>query len=120
MPTSRCALSFKALLELTSIEHHRWHEWFAEHPEAWALAFATERMATVGGVVLHIFAVHLQVTQRLLGERVSGWEEFNQSTVEGGLELGENTRGQLVQFLDAASDEELDNGPTFQTLTAQT
>ncbi|HST06654.1 MAG TPA: DinB family protein [Gemmatimonadaceae bacterium] len=120
MPTSRCALSYKALLELTSTEHHRWHEWFAEHAEAWALAFATERMATVGGVVLHIFAVELRYTQRLLGERVTGWEDFTQSTVDEVFELGENTRGQLVQFLDGASDEELDKVLTFQTLTAGT
>ena len=120
MATSRCALSYKALLELTSTEHHRWHEWFAEHPEAWALAFATERMATVGGVVLHIFAVELRYTQRLLGERVTGWEDFTQSTVDEVFELGEHTRGQLVQFLDAATDEELDKVLTFQTLTAGT
>lgn len=120
MATSRCALSFKALLEWTSTEHHRWHEWFAEHPEAWALAFATERMATVGGVVLHIFAVELRYTQRLLGERVTGWEEFTQSTVDEVFELGENTRAQLVQFLDAATDEDLDKVLTFQTLTAGT
>ena len=120
MPASRCALSFKALLEWTSTEHHRWHEWFAEHPEAWALAFATERMATVGGVVLHIFAVELRYTQRLLGERVTGWEDFTQSTVDEVFALGENTRGQLVQFLDTATDEDLDKVLTFQTLTAGT
>jgi uncharacterized damage-inducible protein DinB len=116
----RCALGYKALLELTSTEHHRWHEWFAEHPEAWALAFATERMATVGGVVLHIFAVELRYTQRLLEQRVTGWEEFTQSTVDEVFALGENARAQLVQFLTAASDEEFDKVLTFQTLTAGT
>ena len=120
MAMSRCALSYKALLELTSTEHHRWHEWFAEHPEAWALAFATERMATVGGVVLHIFAVELRYTQRLLGERVTGWEDFTQSMVDEVFEVGENARAQLVQFLDGVSDEELDKVLTFQTLTAGT
>lgn len=116
----RCALSYKALLELTSTEHHRWHEWFAEHPEAWALAFATGRMATVGGLVQHIFAVELRYAQRLLEERVTDWDEFTQTTIEDVFELGDDARAHLVQFLTTASEKELDKVLTFQTMTAGT
>ena len=45
----RCALTYKLLLEFTSGEQHRWHDWFAAHPDAWPIPFATGRMATVGG-----------------------------------------------------------------------
>jgi uncharacterized damage-inducible protein DinB len=116
----RCALSFATLLELTSTEQHRWHEWFAERPEAWAVPFATGRMATVGGLVAHIFVVELRYAQRLLDQEVTPWEEFGQMSIEEVFELGDHARSQLVQFLTSAPESELDRILTFQTLTAGT
>jgi uncharacterized damage-inducible protein DinB len=114
----RCALRYDTLLELTSSEHHRWRHWFAEHPKAWAIPFATGRMATIGGVVLHIFAVELRYAQRLLDQDVTSWEGFRQTSIEDVFELGDNARSQLVHFLTTASETELDRVLTFQTLTA--
>lgn len=116
----RCALSYEILLELTSTEHHRWRDWFVEHPKAWAVPFATGRMATIGGVVLHVFAVELRYAQRLLDQDVTAWEEFRQTSMEEVFELGDNARGQLVDFLTTAPEKELDRVLTFQTLTAGT
>jgi len=114
----RCALKYETLLELTSTEHHHWRDWFVEHPSAWAVPFATGRMATIGGVVLHIFAVELRYAERLLDQEVTPWEEFRQASVEDVFELGDNARGQLVHFLTTAPEAELDRVLTFQTLTA--
>ena len=114
----RCALRYDTLLELTSTEHHRWHDWFIEHPKAWAVPFATGRMATIGGVVMHIFAVELRYAQRLLDEEVRQWEDFRQTSIEDVFELGDQARGQLVHFLTTAPEAELDRVLTFQTLTA--
>ncbi len=116
----RCALRYETLLELTSTEHHLWHQWFLEHARAWDVPFATGRMATIGKLVLHIFAVELRYTQRLLGEEVTQWEEFSQTSIEDVFELGENARAQLVQFLTTAPESELDRVLTFETLTAGT
>lgn len=116
----RCALSYKTLLELTSGEHRRWRDWFVEHPNAWAVPFATGRMATVGGVVLHIFAVELRYTERLLDQDVTTWEEFRQTSIDEVFELGDDARGQLVHFLTTAPEKELERVLTFQTLTAGT
>jgi uncharacterized damage-inducible protein DinB len=116
----RCALRYETLLELTSTEHHLWHQWFLEHPAAWDVPFATGRMATIGKLVLHIFAVELRYTQRLLGDAVTPWEGFPQSSIEDVFELGENARAQLVQFLTSAPESELDRVLTFETLTAGT
>ncbi len=116
----RCAAGYKTLLELTSTEHHRWHDWFEEHPEAWTVPFATGRMATVGGVVQHIFAVEMRYTQRLLDQEVTTWEEFKQTSIEEVFDLGDYARSQLVQFLTTAAEKELDKVLTFQTLTAGT
>jgi len=116
----RCALSYKTLLELTPKEHRRWRDWFVEHPKAWAVPFATGRMATIGGVVLHIFVVELRYAQRLLDQEVTPWEEFRQTSMEEVFELGDDARGQLVHFLTTAPKKELDRVLTFQTLTAGT
>jgi len=114
----RCALRYDTLLELTSTEHHRWHDWFIERPKAWAVPFATGRMATIGGVVMHIFAVELRYAQRLLDEEVTDWEDFRQTSIDDVFELGDLARGQLVHFLTTAPEAELDRVLTFQTLTA--
>jgi uncharacterized damage-inducible protein DinB len=116
----RCALRYETLLEFTSTEHHRWHDWFLERPEAWAVLFATGRMATIGGVVTHIFAVELRYAQRLLDQEVTQWEDFRQTSIEDVFELGDHARGQLVQFLTSAPESELDRELTFQTMTAGT
>jgi uncharacterized damage-inducible protein DinB len=117
---NRCALTYKVLLEVTSTEHHRWRDWFVEHPKAWAIPFATGRMATIGGLVLHIFGVELRYAQRLLDQEVTAWEEFRQTSIDEVFELGDNARGQLVLFLTTAPEKELDRILTFQTLTAGT
>jgi uncharacterized damage-inducible protein DinB len=116
----RCALRYETLLELTSTEQHRWHDWFVERPQAWAVPFATGRMATIGAVVTHIFAVELRYAQRLLDREVTPWEDFRQTSIDDVFELGDNARGLLVQFLTSAPDSELDRVLTFQTLTAGT
>lgn len=116
----RCALRYETLLELTSTEHHRWHDWFVMHSEAWGVPFATGRMATVGGVVMHIFGVELRYAQRLLDQEVTPWEGFPQTSIEDVFELGDHARGQLVDFLTSAPESELDRVLTFQTLTAGT
>ena len=116
----RCALSYATLLELTSTEQHRWHDWFVERPEAWVVPFATGRMATVGGLVAHIFVVELRYAQRLLDQEVTPLEEFWQVSREEVFELGDHARSQLVQFLTSAPESELDRVLTFQTLTAGT
>lgn len=114
----RCALRYDTLLELTSTEDHRWHDWFVERPKAWAVPFATGRMATVGGVVMHIFAVELRYSQRLLDQEVTQWEDFRQTSIEDVFELGDNARAELVEFLTNAPEAELDRVLTFKTLTA--
>ncbi len=114
----RCALSFAALLELTSTEHHLWRDWFTERPAAWAVPFGTGRMATIGGVVQHIFAVEMRYVQRLIDEQVTDWDDFAQTSIEDVFELGDDARGRFVQFLTSAPATELERMLSFQTLSA--
>jgi len=108
------------LLELTSKEHHRWHDWFIEHQKAWDVPFATGRMATIGRLVLHIFGVELRYAQRLLDQDVTAWEDFQKASIEEVFALGDHARSQFVHFLTTAPEKELDHVLTFQTLTAGT
>jgi uncharacterized damage-inducible protein DinB len=115
----RCALSYEVLLEYTSIEQHRWHDWFEANPQAWDIPFASPPMATVGGLVNHIFGVELRYTQRLRDETVSEWGELLVHTsIEDVFALGDDARALFVDFLDKAAEEELDRVMTFKTLTA--
>ena len=114
----RCAVRYKTLLELTSTERHRWHDWFLAHPDAWAVPFASGDMATIGHVVLHVFFVEFRYTQRLLDQEAAKWEDIAQRSVEEVFELGDDARGMLVEFLTTASEAELDRVLTFQTMTA--
>jgi len=116
----RCALTYELLLEFTSTEQHRWREWFTAHPEAWTVPFATGRMATVGAVVLHIFAVEQRYAQRLLDLPVTEWDRYLQTSIDDVFDLGGDARAQVVQFLTDADESELDRVLTFQTLTAGT
>jgi uncharacterized damage-inducible protein DinB len=116
----RCALSFTTLLEFTSTEHHRWRDWFTGRPRAWEVPFATGRMATIGGVVLHIFSVDMRYAQRLFDEPVTDWDDFPQRSIEDVFELGDQARGKLVEFLTTAPEGELEKVLKFQTLTAGT
>jgi uncharacterized damage-inducible protein DinB len=113
-----CAFSFAALLEFTSTEHHRWRDWFTEQPRAWDVPFATGRMATIGGVVLHIFAVEMRYAQRLFDEKVTDWDDFPQRSIEDVFELGDQARGKLVEFLTTTPESGLRTVLSFQTLTA--
>ena len=114
----RCALTYDSLLELTSVEHHRWHDWFLAHPDAWTVPFASGRMATIGGVVHHIFGVELRYTQRLRDEPVKEWDEFTETTIEQVFELGDDARSQLVDFLTSSPEQDLEKILTFKTFTA--
>ncbi|HJQ10781.1 MAG TPA: DinB family protein [Gemmatimonadaceae bacterium] len=117
----RCALSYGFLLEYTSMENHRWHDWFESNPDAWNVPFASPPMSTVGDMVKHIMGVELRYTQRLRDEPVSEWEQLLAHTsLEDVFAMGDNARALLVDFLTNAAESELDRVLTFKTLTAGT
>ena len=115
----RCALSYDFLLEFTSVEHHRWHDWFETNPKGWDVPFGATPMATVGAVVSHIFSVELRYTQRLRDDIVSDWQDLLAYTsVEDVFAFGDNARALLVDFLTNAPEQELNRVLTFKTVTA--
>lgn len=120
MPVA-CAFTYDQLLEYTGGETARWHEWFTAHPDALSVPYAEGRLATIGGVVLHIFAVELRYTERLLGrDRITSYEELDAHSVDELFAIGDRARGLLREYLDTMTEEDARVVLTFPTLTAGT
>lgn len=107
------------LLRYTDGESRRWHTWLAARPPTVLDEPMGEgRLATLRGVLVHIFAVEMRHTQRLLGEPVSAYDTLPQNTLDEIFRIGVDARRKLSGFLD--TDPDLDRELTFETLTAGT
>lgn len=119
--TMHCAYTYETLLAYTETEHARWRDWFALHPAALDVPFAEGRMATVRGVVIHIFGVELRYAERLHDRAVSSYEDIYDlagSTVDSIFAVGGRARALLKAYLAHATEEQMKTVLTFQTLTA--
>lgn len=116
-----CAFTYDQLLEYTDGETARWRDWLAARPEALDVPFAEGRLATVGGVILHIFAVELRYTERLIGrEKVTTYEELEARSVDELFAVGDRARTMLRDYLRSMTEADAREILTFQTLTAGT
>jgi uncharacterized damage-inducible protein DinB len=112
-------VSFRTLLAYRDAETTRWHAWFASHPAAALdVRLSDGEIGTVRRLIRHIFAVELRYGQRLEGERVSDWGEFQEETLEEIFAVGERARTLVDRFLDRATDADFRERLTFPTLTA--
>lgn len=112
------ALPLSTLLAWRDAETERWRSWFASHERALIVPAGEGPMATVHGLVVHIFTVDLRYAQRLADARVSDWSEVNPQTLDETFALGDTARAMLDRFLQTADESQLDVTRTFQTLTA--
>ena len=110
-------LTFRELLDYTAAETARWEVHFQTDPAALDLPFAEGVMATVGGLVRHVFAVELRHTQRLHGRPVPGYEAVPESPPAALFAAGREARAGLEAYLAAATPEDLDVVLEFDTLT---
>lgn len=113
------SVAFGALLRYTDGETRRWQTWLATQPAAVLDEPIGEGgLATLRGVLVHIFAVELRYAQRLLGEPVSTYESLPQGSLGEIFAIGIEARRKLTAFLD--TDPDLERELTFETLTAGT
>lgn len=116
-----CAFTYDHLLRYTEGETARWREWFAAHPDALDVPYGEGRLATVGTLILHIFAVELRYTERLEGhETVTPYEDLEARGVDELFAIGERARTRLRAYLATMTDDDARVILTFQTLTAGT
>ena len=113
-------ISFAALLAYRDSETSRWKRWLAAHPAALDVPIGTGRTATVRGLIIHTLAVELRYAERLLGRRVTEYEELNPATLEEVFAIGERAGALIREFLAQATDDVMREMLTFQTLTAGT
>ncbi len=111
-------ITFAALLEYRDGETARWREWLGRHPAALKVPVGEGRTATVRGLIVHIFAVELRYAERLLGRRVTAYEELEPADTEEVFAIGVRARALIDEFLARADDREMREVLEFQTLTA--
>ena len=111
---------FRMLLAYRDAETERWRDWLGQHSDALQVPIGAGRTATVRGLAIHIFAVELRYAERLLGRRVTGYEELEPATLDEIFAIGERARTLIDEFLGRADDQEMREVLEFQTLTAGT
>lgn len=113
-------LTFRELLDYTAAEAARWEQYFARHPEALDFPFAEGRVATVRGLVQHVFAVERRYADRLLEEPVSDYAAVPTDSAAALFAAGRDARSRLERWVATASDADLARRHTFETLSAGT
>ena len=122
-PTSHATqgISFAILLDYTEGETRRWQRYLAaQPPSVLDLPTGEGKLATLRGLLVHIFAVELRYGQRLLDEPVSTYESLPQGSLEEIFGIAWRAREKLRRYIDSASDDDLARMLTFETLTAGT
>lgn len=76
------ALNTDELLNFCTAETERWREWFSLNPQTLDLPVDIAQASYVRDLVLHIVAVELRYAERLLGEKVTEYNELPTGTVE--------------------------------------
>lgn len=112
------ALTFRELLDYTAGETARWEAWFAANPDALDLPYAAGQLATVRGVVHHVFLVERRHVQRLRGEPVSAYEDVPASPDGALFDAGREARALFEAFVAAATPADLARVIEFDTLSA--
>jgi uncharacterized damage-inducible protein DinB len=116
--TADAAVTFRELLDYTAGETARWEAWFAANPDALELPYAAGQLATVRGVVHHVFLVERRHVQRLRGEPVSSYDEVPASPDRALFDAGREARALFEAYVAAATSAALARVLEFDTLTA--
>ena len=104
----------------TDAETSRWRDWFTLHPDALDVPFADGRMATVRGLVVHIFTAELRYAERVTGLPVTSWDDVHARSIDEIFALGAHARGMLRKYIEAMTEADANTVLVFPTLTAGT
>ena len=116
----RCAYTFDQLLAYSETEDARWHEWLIANPAALDVPFADGRLATIRGLIIHIFAVELRYTERLCGREVTSYDDIHVQSMDEIFGLGADARTMLRYYLAGMTEIDAATILTFATVTAGT
>jgi uncharacterized damage-inducible protein DinB len=111
-------LTYRELLDYTAVETARWEAWLRAHPAALGMPYAEGRLATVRGLVHHIFAVERRHSERLLGRPVTEYDAVPAEPDAALFTAWREARALLEEFVAGADEETLARVLEFDTLTA--
>jgi uncharacterized damage-inducible protein DinB len=111
-------IPFRALLAYRDAETNRWREWFAANPGALIVEVGEGRIASVHGLVTHIFVAELRYAQRVLDERVSGFDEWKPASIDESFAIGDAARAKVDAYLASADTDALRRPLVYKTMTA--
>jgi uncharacterized damage-inducible protein DinB len=115
-----CAYTFDQLLTYSDAENAKWHEWFLANPAALDVPFAEGRLATIRGLIVHIFAVELRYTERLCNRDVTSYDDIHVQSTDEIFGLGARARNMLREYLGNMTEGDASTVLTFATMTAGT
>ncbi len=114
-------VSLKELLRYTDLETAKWHTFLkAEGPAALDLAVDTAGQKDLRGVLLHIFAVELRYSERLLEVEVTAYEKLPTGSLDDLFGIHKRARQHIDQWLARTDERDMAKVLTFKTITAGT
>lgn len=114
-------VSFKELLRYTDLETAKWHTFLkTEGAAILDLAVDTAGQKNLRGVLMHIFAVELRYSERLLETTETPYEQLPTKSLEELFGIHTRARKNIDDWLARTNDADLAKVLTFKTITAGT
>jgi uncharacterized damage-inducible protein DinB len=113
-------LSFGELLDYSADEMRRWSEFFRKNPGALSLPTDIAGTSNVRDVVVHIVAVQVRYSERLLNLPITEYESYSSKSAEQIFGAAQKSAEDLRSFAVAANDSDWDGELTFSTRSAGT
>lgn len=99
-------LTAEELLNYCNEENRHWHEWFKQNPGTLELPSDIAGTKNVREVVLHILAVELRYSERLLGkDPVTDFSELPTTSVDDLFSTAAASERRFREFLSSARDD---------------
>ena len=114
-------VSFKELLRYTDLETAKWHTFLKDAgPATLDLAIDTAGQKDLRGVLLHIFAVELRYSERLLESEVTAYDKLPTASLDDLFGIHTRARQNIDQWMAKADERDMAKVLTFPTMTAGT
>jgi uncharacterized damage-inducible protein DinB len=114
-------VTFTELLRYSEMETAKWHHFLNSiGPAILDIPIDTAGQKDVRGVLLHIFAVELRYSERLLETEVTPYEKLPTGSLDDLFGIHSLARKNIDQWLASANEREMAKVITFPTITAGT
>ncbi len=114
-------VSFKELLRYTDLETAKWHTFFKNAgPAILDASVDTAGQKDLRHVLLHIFAVELRYSERLLETEVTAYEQLPTGSLDDLFGIHARARQNIDQWMAKTNEPDLAKVLTFKSITAGT